>query len=370
MPFKFYFYFTFILFLVILEHVQDVPKSRLMSIVSSALKWEENCGNLSGNCSFNLFLGQVPSNASIAPTSLDNFPKNCYKNVKLPSGSIAECAGFSPNGAFFIVGTADGFLEVWNPFEGTLRTDLPYQTGENDLMTMKSGAISCVSFSPDSELLACGTIGGDVGIWKLSTGKMIKSFQKVHQNGLTSVTFSPDQQSLLTTGFDNIVHVLGMKSGRILKELRGHSSYVNCAVWLDESTVMTGSHDGSIKIWDLHRIECAATVSPKEEKSLSPPPIKSINHLISTENDILYLITTQSSRLHVFSLVKREFIQAIPSKLKEQVHYITSNVKNGLVFSLTSDGHINAIKSSDFNASVGSERICTVEPIGFALHPN
>lgn len=353
---------------MIFDHVKNVPKSRLMSIISSALKWEEHCGNLAGNSSYELLHGQVPAK-TVAPTSLDKFPKSCYKSVKLPTGSHAECAGFTPNGAYFIVGTADGFLEVWNPLEGTLRTDLPYQTGEHDLMTMKH-AITCISFSSDSELMACGTIEGEVGIWKLSTGKLIKSFTNVHQNGVTSVSFSADHQSLLTTGFDNNVHILGMKSGRILKELRGHSSYVNCAIWLDESTILSGSHDGTVKLWDLHKLECLNTAIPKEDKALSPPPIKSISHLFSTESDTFYLVTTQSSKLHLFSILKRDFVQIIPTKLKSEVHLINSIVRKGLIFSLATDGHLFTIKSEDFNSSAGSENVSQVEPIGFTLHPN
>ena len=350
--------------------MNDVPKSRLMNIISSALKWEEHCGNSSGNSSFNLLLGQVPSD-TFTSSSLEGakFPKKCYKSVDIPSGSHAECVKFSPNGAFFIVGTADGFLEVWNPLEGTLRADLPYQTCETDLMAMKR-AISCISFSPDSELLAVGTIEGEVGVWRLSTGKLVKSFQNVHQNGITSVSFSPDQQSLLTTGFDNNLHILGMKSGRILKELRGHSSYVNCAFWLDESCVLSGSHDGSVKMWDLNRIECISTSYPKEEKSLSPPPIKSICHLITTDTDVLILITSQSTKLHLYSLLKRDFVQAIPTKLKDQNHLISSEVRNGQVFTLSSDGTLFGFKAEEgLSSLIGSEKVCDVEPIGFALHP-
>ena len=364
----FYRFNPYIFILVIFDHVKDVPKSRLMSIISSALKWEESCGNLSGNSSYDILYGQVPAEI-VDPTSLDKFPKNCYKSVKLPTASHAECAGFTPNGAYFIVGTADGFLEVWNPLEGTLRTDLPYQTGEHDLISMNQ-PITCISFSSDSELLACGTIKGEVVIWKLSTGKMIKTFSNVHQNGVTSISFSADSQSLLTTGFDNNVLILGMKSGRILKELRGHTSYVNCAIWLDELTILSGSHDGTVKLWDLHKLECLSTSVPKEEKSLSPPPIKSFSQLFSTEDDTFYLVTTQSSKLHLFSALKRDFVQIIPTKLKSDTHLINSIVRKGLIFSLTTDGHLFTLKSDDFNASIGSEKISQVEPIGFTLHPN
>ena len=343
-----------------------------MTLISSALKWEEHSGNLSKNCTFNILHGIVPSPLSNSSASdyFDKIPKDCFNTVKLSAGSFIECAEFSPNGLFFVVGTADGYLEVWNPLEGSIRSDLPYQTGENDFMSV-NGVISAISFSPDSELLACGTITGEVSIWRLSTGKLVKSFQNVHKNGITSLTFSPDQQCLLTTGFDNNLHILGMKSGRIIKEFRGHSSHINCAIWVDESTILSGSHDGTLKLWDLQRVECLISIFPKKENVLSPPPIKSISKLLTNESDSLFLISTQSSCLHVFSLVKREFVQTIPIKSISS----SSLIRKNLIFNLSIDGIITALKFIENEkdlvlASVGTLKVSTVEPIGFALHPN
>lgn len=360
-----------------MESVQDVPKSRLTHLIASALKWEENCGSITENSSFDLLHGIVPRTSLHTTTfklseTFDKFPKNCYKSVKLPSGSFAECLGFSPNGEFFVIGTVDGFLEVWNPLEGALRVDLPYQQNENDIMSTKGAAISVLSFSPDSEFLACGTITGEVLVFKLSTGKQVKSFQKVHQNGITSISFSPDQQSLLTTGFDNNIHILGLKSGRILKEFRGHTSYVNCAVWVDESQILSGGHDGTIKAWDVQKIECIASLIPTDEQALSPPPIRSIckfHNPESNSDDSLYLVTTQSSKLHMFSLLKRSFSLTIPISLKSQSHLIASTMKRSLLFCLSNEGHLLAIRSNALNSIFGNMRVTEVEAIGFSLHP-
>lgn len=340
-----------------------------MTLIDSALKWEEHCGKLSSNSSYDLLLGQVPSGSNLTVT-FDKLPTNLFKTADLKPGSHAECIGFTPDGAFCVFGTADGFLEVWDPIQGSLRADLPYQNGEDVLMRMNS-AICCISFSQDSEMLACGTIDGEVGVWKLSTGKRIKSFPSVHKNGVTSVTFSPDQQSLLTTGFDNNVNILGMKSGRILKELHGHTSYVNCALWIDNSTVISGGHDGSLKMWDLPRSECIASSIPNSGKSLSAAPIKSICEYSITDNgDIIFLVTTQSMHLHLYSLLKREFIQIIPSKIKDpQFYIISSTVRRNILYYLTSDGHIYSAKVEDLSSSAGSAIIFSAEPIGFTLHP-
>jgi WD40 repeat-containing protein SMU1 len=366
-----------ILSLVILESVYSVPKSRLTHLIASALKWEEHCGNISANSSFDLLHGTVPSGVEIFHPNtegLDKFPKNCFNSVKLPSGSFAECLGFSPNGAYFVVGTVDGFMEVWNPLEGTLRTDLPYQQNESDIISTKGSAISAIAFSLDSELLACGTISGEVLVWKLSTGKQVKAFQKVHQNGITSISFSSDQHSLLTTGFDNNLHILGLKSGRILKEFRGHTSYVNSALWIDESLILSGGHDGSLKVWDVQRVECVFSLIPTGEQALSPPPIRSICKYFTPEtkgaDDSFYLITTQSSKLHLFSLLKRAFIQTIPVSIKAQSHIVFSALRKSFIFSLSNDGQFMAIRSNSTSSIFGNMRVSELEPIGFALHPN
>lgn len=45
----------------------------------------------------------------------------------------------------------------------------------------------------------------------------------------------------------NRIH--GLKSGKALKEFRGHSSYVNHAIFTSDGTrILTASSDGSVKV--------------------------------------------------------------------------------------------------------------------------
>lgn len=41
-----------------------------------------------------------------------------------------------------------------------------------------------------------------------------------HQQGITSVIFSKDSSQLLTTSYDNLIRLHGLKSGKTLKEFR------------------------------------------------------------------------------------------------------------------------------------------------------
>ncbi len=352
-------------FVVILDQVPEVPQNRLLALIQSALRWEEQKGNIPENAVFDLFHGVLP--AEIASESIERLPKSCFNTVELPTGSQVECAGFSPNGAYFIVGTADGFLEVWDPIRGSLRNDLPYQTGEHDVMKVAS-AITCLAFSADSELLVCGCISGEVAVWRLSSGKLVKAFPKIHEKGVTNVSFSPDLQSVLSCGFDNQIRVLGMKSGRVLKEFRGHESYVNCALWLEDGKmVLSGGHDGSVKLWDAQCVDCIGSFVPTEGNVLSPPPIRSIFPFKNTENDTLFLVVTQSQTLHLFSLAQRAFVKQIICK---GVKFLTAQVRKDFVFALTEDGSVFAYRPEENSSAVASNKVADVEPINFCSHPS
>lgn len=57
--------------------------------------------------------------------------------------------------------------------------------------------------------------------------------------------------------------VHGLKSGKMLKELRGHTSYVNHVTYsADGSSVVSASSDATVRIWDaktceqLHAFRC------------------------------------------------------------------------------------------------------------------
>ncbi len=68
----------------------------------------------------------------------------------------------------------------------------------------------------------------------------------------------------LTLNSISFYRIHGMKSGNLLKEFLGHTGFVNdVAFSLDGHHVLSGSADGSVRIWSTRSAECLSNFKVK-----------------------------------------------------------------------------------------------------------
>ena len=127
-----------------------------------------------------------------------------------------------------------------------------------------------LSVSPDGQHIA--TCGGDrsVCVWSRD-GELLHRVQ-VASDGLNAVDFSFDGRALVAGGDDAAVHMwlLPPKSApdQPLEhaEMRGHSGWVADVCFSpDASFVLTGSYDGTARVWKLSSGQCVRTLRGHEE---------------------------------------------------------------------------------------------------------
>lgn len=242
--------------------------------------------------------------------------------IKVPSENHFESATFSPNGKYLVTGSCDGFIEVWDYETCKLNKTLKYQN--EDKFMMHDEAILCLAFDKQSELLASGCNGGVLKVWKISTGQCMRKIPAAHMKGITSVSFSKDSWQLLTSSYDTTVKIHGLKSGKMLKEFRGHNSYVNCAIYtFDNINILSCSSDGNVKVWDVRTNDCLYTIRPPSKSELADTKVNNILQFPDLIDN--FLICNLSSALQICSL-NGQIIKTITSEKneKEKGDFITS----------------------------------------------
>ncbi|KAL2918031.1 Serine/threonine-protein kinase smu1 [Polyrhizophydium stewartii] len=181
-------------------------------------------------------------------------------------------------------------------------------------MLMKSAVLS-LAFTPDSRVLASGSQEGKIKVWQINTGECLRKFSTAHTLGITSLMFSQDGSQILSASFDHTIRLNGLKSGKALKEFRGHTSYVNSAIFSsDGKKVVSASSDGTLKIWDLQSTECLHSVGLYKGK-LAPvgaqsPTITAValypkqadQVVVSNQSSIVYIVSLKGAVVQSMSL--------------------------------------------------------------------
>lgn len=179
-------------------------------------------------------IGHIPA----AEDEIDKPITKIFKKVKYGPEFRIDCGAFSNNGKYFATGSIDGIIEIHDPETCELDKNLVYQNQEN-YMLHKDPVVS-LCFSKDDELLATGDEKGLIKVWRIQTGKLLKKIEGVFQTSISSLIFGNEFSHLISASKD--VRVIGLKSGKALKEYRGHTAYVNCILINEDSTrLVTGS---------------------------------------------------------------------------------------------------------------------------------
>jgi WD40 repeat protein len=149
---------------------------------------------------------------------------------------------FSPDDRYLAVTSPKSPTTLWDLRTGKLLVRIAKQLDAGDYS---------VSFSVDGRAFFCGGADGAVRSWSSPAGKLQWTLHG--RSPVTSLAASSMGDLLVAGCKDSSVHLLGAADGRHRSMLVGHEDEVSAAAFCSDGRhFVTGSHDGSTKLWDAY----------------------------------------------------------------------------------------------------------------------
>ncbi|MEQ9403932.1 MAG: hypothetical protein RIM99_10120 [Cyclobacteriaceae bacterium] len=154
-------------------------------------------------------------------------------------------------------GTSEGVLQSWaKPYEidsGTVH-DIKKAWTQQSYFGYELGtfAINCMDISPNGKQMAIGRERGDVILWDIERNQLNRIISS-HQSAITDISFSPDNELLLTTSRDRTARLWDLNDSRKLPVIfDDHGDWVLTGCFDPAGKqVITGSSDVFLRTWPV-----------------------------------------------------------------------------------------------------------------------
>jgi hypothetical protein len=123
-----------------------------------------------------------------------------------------------------------------------------------------AGKVTALAFSPNGQHLAAASgapgTSGEVRLYDIPSTGMPDSKAKfilpAHADLIYDIVFSPDGKLLATTGYDRLIKLWDVASGKEVRVLKDHSDTVySLSFSSDGKLLASGAADRAVKIWDV-----------------------------------------------------------------------------------------------------------------------
>ena len=113
--------------------------------------------------------------------------------------------------------------------------------------------INCIALKPKNKsdlqsLIASGS-RGEIKLWDLKSGELIRTL-KGHKDAVNAVAISQDELIIASGSADKTIKLWHLETGELLSTFSGHSNTVTGLAFANQdNTLVSGSLDKTIKIW-------------------------------------------------------------------------------------------------------------------------
>ena len=191
-----------------------------------------------------------------------------------------------------------------------------------------TGSINEVKFSPDGNFLA--TCSEEIILWSINSDINSLGALKPHKFGITSISWSPDSKTLISSSADTTLCLQDINTGTILRRIKSHKQIVNTVTFLNDfpNLILSGDDDGIIYVHDIREKKPITHI-----KSNSPViSISAINNTFIVGgvcgNLFIDILDLNTKKIHLLNKINGDSI-IFGTSLSPNLKYSCINDSNG-----------------------------------------
>lgn len=149
---------------------------------------------------------------------------------------------------------------------------------------------NAVRFSADGRTLVAGSgepsRSGDLTLWDVASGKLLKDWPDRHRDSVLSVEFSPDGKYIASGGADKTVRIINIADGSQTKMFEGHTHHVLGVSWRSDGRILASAGaDNVVKTWDMVTGERRKSIEGWDKEVTSVQFVGPADQLITSSGD-------------------------------------------------------------------------------------
>ncbi|XP_029957748.1 WD repeat-containing protein 18 [Salarias fasciatus] len=183
------------------------------------------------------------------------------------------CLQFTDDGSHFVSGAKDNLVLVWG-LSSVIQLDLSPAPEPRHVLSRHSLPITdlqCGMMGAQGRI-ATASLDQTVKLWELSSGELLLSV--LFDVEIMAVTFDPCEYFLFCGGSDGNIFQVSLCSQSRDRQFqsdsegnqvfKGHRNMVTClSVSMDGSLLLSGSHDETVRLWDIQSKQSVRCLSHK-----------------------------------------------------------------------------------------------------------
>ncbi len=163
-----------------------------------------------------------------------------------PHRESVQVVAVSPDARFAVSAARDNSVIAWMLSDGSAIRRLDGHSAQ----------VTSIAVCPHLRTVATAAMDASAIVWDWSPEAESKRILRGHADVISSVNYSPDGHLVITGSWDGTAKLWSVESGELMATLTGHTDGLVETAFLDDSQVMTCSWDTTARLWDTNSGNC------------------------------------------------------------------------------------------------------------------